>query len=669
MDAINNDIYLSTIFNACEEKVLTYEELLQKVNLYAKSANFDEETLNHILEEVEKFRIHKKEYSYDEKRTYLSKLMLDENVEKYGSKLVDSMSDAAVDKVFENEVKEIKDEDIDNIINPKKAPVKVKVRVRNEIPNIEVAKEVASDNDKLERALIETYNGVTIEEILNALIDSRKRGMTLPTTQPMEHLVMYYALKGRKGLTLDEKQRILREVKSEKERDKAIVKRVLDKINEENREKNVSVKENRIEAKEKEETPKMVKKEEVLEPVDKLDKQLVRNVAGNNYYLERAILLGSFNGTKLEDILNGIINLRKNGEEIACTREMNYLVDSYAIFGKLNATILNSTLDKITNVRKEEEKTEEKKTDANVELAIELANNSEMLEAALVSKSYKGVALESLVKALVDAKKQGITLETNEAMNALISEYEKEGKITEECLKNVKLLLAKERLNREKGLAFSDKKIDELDNNNNNKGFAFGGKNLDSLDNDEATIDDKKTSKEEDKKEQQGIKFPDFEEKDYENVAKNINDAKDSNVRKVEASEERIKKLKMSKSKVKSIALKSLIIVCGLVMLGPEAGILGIGSYNVFAILIRQGKFNPKTKIGKSVKDTVIKVMGWGYSDEDKYDLLKNIASAEYKVKEEKEKKKKEAEDAAKKIEEQENKSEEKEEEKGGKTK
>ena len=100
MDAIKNDIYLSTIFNACEEKVLTYEELLQKVNLYTKKENFDEETLNYILEEVEKFRIHKKEYSNDEKRTYLSKLMLDENTEKYGTKIVDSMSDAAVDKVF-----------------------------------------------------------------------------------------------------------------------------------------------------------------------------------------------------------------------------------------------------------------------------------------------------------------------------------------------------------------------------------------------------------------------------------------------------------------------------------------------------------------------------------------------------------------------------------------
>ena len=636
MDAIKNDIYLSTIFNACEEKVLTYEELLQKVNLYTKKENFDEETLNYILEEVEKFRIHKKEYSNNEKRTYLSKLMLDENTEKYGTKIVDSMSDAAVDKVFENEVKEIKDEDIDNIISPKKEPVKVKVRVRNEIPNIEVAKEVACDNDKLERALIETYNGVTIEEILNALIDSRKKGMTLPTTQPMEHLVMYYALKGRKGLTLDEKQRILREVKSEKARDKEIVKRVLDKINEENRKNNVSVNANKIEAK-KEEKNAIETKEEAVEPVDKLDKQLVRNVAGNNYYLERAILLGSFNGTKLEDILDGIIKLRKNGEDIACTREMNYLVDSYAIFGKLNANILNSTLDKIANVRKEEEKTkkepvneekiEDKNIDSNIELAKELANNSEMLEAALISKAYKGVALESLVKALVDAKKQGINFETNEAMNALILEYENEGKITEEGLKNVKLLLAKERLNREKGYAFANQDYDSLDNN---KGVAFAGKDIDSLD------DDKNASKEDDKKEQQGIKFSDLEEEDYENVVKNINDAKDSNVRKVEASEERIKKLKKSKSKAKSIALKSLIIVCGFAMLGPEAGILGIGSYNVFAILIRQGKFNPKTKIGKSIKDAVIKIMSLGYSDEDKYDLLQDISKAEQERKEEK---------------------------------
>lgn len=636
MDAIKNDIYLSTIFNACEEKVLTYEELLQKVNLYTKKENFDEETLNYILEEVEKFRIHKKEYSNDEKRTYLSKLMLDENTEKYGTKIVDSMSDAAVDKVFENEVKEIKDEDIDNIISPKKEPVKVKVRVRNEIPNIEVAKEVACDNDKLERALIETYNGVTIEEILNALIDSRKKGMTLPTTQPMEHLVMYYALKGRKGLTLDEKQRILREVKSEKARDNEIVKRVLDKINEENRKNNVSVNVKKIEAK-KEEKTTIATKEEAVEPVDKLDKQLVRNVAGNNYYLERAILLGSFNGTKLEDILDGIIKLRKTGEDIACTREMNYLVDSYAIFGKLNANILNSTLDKIANVRKEEEKTkkepvneekiEDKNIDSNIELAKELANNSEMLEAALISKSYKGVTLESLVKTLVDAKKQGINFETNEAMNSLISEYENEGKITEEGLKNVKLLLAKERLNREKGYAFANQDYDSLDNN---KGVAFAGKDIDLLD------DDKNSSKEDDKKEQQGIKFPNFEEEDYENVVKNINDAKDSNVRKVEASEERIKKLKKSKSKATSIALKSLIIVCGFAMLGPEAGILGIGSYNVFAILIRQGKFNPKTKIGKSIKDAVIKIMSWGYSDEDKYDLLKDISKAEQERKEEK---------------------------------
>ena len=636
MDAIKNDIYLSTIFNACEEKVLTYEELLQKVNLYTKKENFDEETLNYILEEVEKFRIHKKEYSNDEKRTYLSKLMLDENTEKYGTKIVDSMSDAAVDKVFENEVKEIKDEDIDNIISPKKEPVKVKVRVRNEIPNIEVAKEVACDNDKLERALIETYNGVTIEEILNALIDSRKKGMTLPTTQPMEHLVMYYALKGRKGLTLDEKQRILREVKSEKARDKEIVKRVLDKINEENRKNNVSVKVKKIEEK-KEEKNAIETKEEAVEPVDKLDKQLVRNVAGNNYYLERAILLGSFNGTKLEDILDGIIKLRKNGEDIACTREMNYLVDSYAIFGKLNANILNSTLDKIANVRKEEEKTkkepvneekiEDKNIDSNIELAKELANNSEMLEATLISKAYKGVALESLVKALVDAKKQGINFETNEAMNALISEYENEGKITEEGLKNVKLLLAKERLNREKGYAFANQDYDSLDNN---KGVAFAGKDIDSLD------DDKNASKEDDKKEQQGIKFSDLEEEDYENVVKNINDAKDSNVRKVEASEERIKKLKKSKSKATSVALKSLIIVCGFAMLGPEAGILGIGSYNVFAILIRQGKFNPKTKIGKSIKDAVIKIMSLGYSDEDKYDLLEDISKVEQERKEEK---------------------------------
>ncbi len=649
MDAINNDIYLSTIFNACEEKVLTYEELLQKVNLYAKSANFDEETLNHILEEVEKFRIHKKEYSYDEKRTYLSKLMLDENVEKYGSKLVDSMSDAAVDKVFENEVKEIKDEDIDNIINPKKAPVKVKVRVRNEIPNIEVAKEVACDNDKLERTLIETYNGVTIEEILNALIDSRKRGMTLPTTQPMEHLVMYYALKGRKGLTLDEKQRILREVKSEKERDKAIVKRVLDKINEENK-KNAPVQENMVE--EKHEEIKEAKKEEVLEVEDKFDKQLIRNVAGNNNYLERAILLGSFNGTKLEDILDGIIKLRKSGEVIVCTKEMDSLVDSYAIFGELNSTILNLTLDEIANVRKEDEKTkkepvkEEKtakgNTNANIELAKELANNSEMLEAVLISNVYKGVALESLVKALVDAKKQGVKFEANEAMNALILEYEKEGKITEECLKNAKLLLAKERSNREKSSNSSSKKAVE------DKG--------------EPVKFDSVTDELE--KEHQGLKFSNFDdEKTFKEVEKNMNDAKDSDVRIVNAPKERQEKLKKHKRAASSWFLKHAIIITGFAMLGPWVGIIGAGTYTALALLIESGKFDPTDRLGMAVKNAVIKVMLLGYSKEGKQEYLKYLNDKRNEVIKEQEKKKKEEEDAAKIVE------LEKEEEKGGKTK
>ena len=617
MDTINNDIYLSTIFNACEEKILSYEELLQKVNLYCKNANFDEETFNKILEEVEKYRIHKKEYSNLEKREYLSKLMLDESVEKYGNKVVDNMSDWAVDKVFENEVKEIKDEDIDNVINPKKEPIRVKVRVRNEIPYIDVAKEVARDIDKLEMALIDTYNGVTIEEILSALIASRKKGMNIATTQSMEHLIMYYALKGRKGLSLDEKQRALREIKNEKERDKIIIDKILSKMREENNNTEVLKEE----------------KEEILESTVEFDKELVKKVAGNNLYLEKAILLGSINGTKLEDILDGVIKLRKNGEDFECTKEMSSLVDSYAISGKLNSNVLNAILEEITKAKNqnsnvsnsslENKEVASNESIENIELAKELSNDSEMLSAVLISKVFKGVELDLLVKALVSAKKQGDKLSICDAMNVLVDAYEKEGKITDEALKNAKLILAKERKNKEKGFQFANQDYDTLDNSVNNPvKFSVVPEDL-----------------EEDKK-KNNVVFPDIDSLDFDNVVKNVKDAKDSNVRKVDASEERIKKLKKYKLPVKSGFIKAGIIVFGLVILGPEAGLLGIASYNAFALLIKNGKFDPKTKVGKSIKDTVINIMSLGYSESEKdklYETLSKVEQASKKEKEERE--------------------------------
>lgn len=620
MDTINNDIYLSTIFNACEEKVLTYEELLQKVNSYAKNANYDEETLRSILEEVEKFNIHKKEYSNDEKREYLSKLMLDDDVEKYGPKLVDSMSDDAVDKVFLNEVKEIKDEDIDKIINPKKEPIKVKVRVRNEIPNIEVAKEVANSNDKLEITLTDTYNGVTIEEILNALIDSRKKGMNIPTTQPMEHLIMYYALRGKKNLSLDEKQRSLREIGIERQREKEIIKRVLAKIKE--NEKNNEKVEEETEVKQEE-----IKNEEQIVVVeDKFDKGLVREVANNNYYLERAILQGAYNGTKLENILDGVIKLRKSGEEIICTREMNYLVDSYAIFGKLNSTILNSTLDKIIAARKVEEKkpvkeeTENKENNVNIELAKELSNNV-MLEAVLISRMYKGVSLDLIVKAVVDAKKQGIQIDTNEAMNVLVSSYEKEGKITEESINIAKQILAKERLNSER--------------TNEEKGVKFDNSKIDDLDNDNKTVETEE--KKEDTSKKPVININDFDEDTFKNIEKNMNDAKDSDVEIVDATEERKQKLKKNKFVKKSMFLKGAIVVTSFAMLGPEISVLGLIGYAAYANAIKEGRYNPKTKIGTSIKDTVLRIMTIGYTSKEREDLLDAIAQKEETNKKEEE--------------------------------
>jgi len=99
-------------------------------------------------------------------------------------------------------------------------------------------------------------------------------------------------------------------------------------------------------------------------------------------------------------------------------------------------------------------------------------------------------------------------------------------------------------------------------------------------------------------------------EEEFKEVEKNINSPeKDSTVRKVDASEERINKLKKGKGKVINYFVKTAIIVAGIALVDPiSTGILTFG-YLHFAKKIENGEFIPKNKFQELVKNTIEKIM------------------------------------------------------------
>ena len=105
---------------------------------------------------------------------------------------------------------------------------------------------------------------------------------------------------------------------------------------------------------------------------------------------------------------------------------------------------------------------------------------------------------------------------------------------------------------------------------------------------------------------------------EFENIHKNTtNPEKDSSVRKVEASPERIEKLKKKKSKVINYFIKGAIIVTTVLLLHPIESIPLIGGYLYLSGKIQDGTFNPKTKAGKAAKNIVESIMNIGMKKEE----------------------------------------------------
>lgn len=102
-------------------------------------------------------------------------------------------------------------------------------------------------------------------------------------------------------------------------------------------------------------------------------------------------------------------------------------------------------------------------------------------------------------------------------------------------------------------------------------------------------------------------------EEEYKEQAENITKTeKDSTVRKVNISPERLAKLKKTKDRAINCFLKTGIVILAFELLNPIVAIGTVVSYMYFAEEIRCGTFNPKNPIGKAIKYTVEKVMNIG---------------------------------------------------------
>lgn len=122
--------------------------------------------------------------------------------------------------------------------------------------------------------------------------------------------------------------------------------------------------------------------------------------------------------------------------------------------------------------------------------------------------------------------------------------------------------------------------------------------------------------------------FADFNmpetEEEYEEIEKKVTTPeKDSSVRKINISPERLAKLKKTKNKVLNFSIKTIMLVAALNLLNPIAAIGLVGGYMYFAEEIRCGKFNPSNPIGKAIKSTVEKIMYIGMGKDKKEELEK----------------------------------------------
>lgn len=160
----DNDLYLSVLVSSYNQGILNKEQFKNKIVLYAKSIGLDESFIMDFYN-----RIVKKEFTFEEKKQFLSLIKFDGTDElKYGN-LVDVISDENIENLFETEKKKFDDNEIINMLSSNKNI--------NEGESV-LEKSELEKVDSMDNQINEQINDEVFEEKLQELQEKKEEQVT-----------------------------------------------------------------------------------------------------------------------------------------------------------------------------------------------------------------------------------------------------------------------------------------------------------------------------------------------------------------------------------------------------------------------------------------------------------------------------------------------------------
>lgn len=164
----DNDLYLSVLVSSYNQGILNKEQFKNKIVLYAKSIGLDESFIMDFYN-----RIVKKEFTFEEKKQFLSLIKFDGTDElKYGN-LVDAISDENIENLFETEKKKFDDNEIINILSSNK-----NINEGESVLEKSELEKVDSMDNQINEQINEQINDEVFEEKLQELQEKKEEQVT-----------------------------------------------------------------------------------------------------------------------------------------------------------------------------------------------------------------------------------------------------------------------------------------------------------------------------------------------------------------------------------------------------------------------------------------------------------------------------------------------------------
>ena len=136
-----SDMYLNLAKELYEKTVWDKETFKRKVTIYAQTQNMDMDKINEFIKSV----LNEKEYTIEEKKAFLANVKLNDTELKYGN-VLGYFDDDMIEKLYEEEVKNMTEEQIDEIHKASEYDIEVNEIRRQEMPETEEEFEEQAEN-------------------------------------------------------------------------------------------------------------------------------------------------------------------------------------------------------------------------------------------------------------------------------------------------------------------------------------------------------------------------------------------------------------------------------------------------------------------------------------------------------------------------------------------